>query len=251
MTKRKGSRRAKKPPHQPPRCRICRSATGPWTREDAFPEWVRKRLRDEYRALAQGRADRRWEQTPRVLLTPVCEACQRRLNTVFEIPARQTLIDMMDGSTVLTPRKQVVIAGWIAKTTLVITMCDERVDASVVEQMRVRLVELMKDGTPADDTTVRVAHVSDTGHGAGQPFLPANWPPERYEIGSVFHLPNLICETLAGPRPVIAQFVEATEGDGRFVCVWPAPITDAVWPPAIALSMADAQALKDEWNRTV
>lgn len=157
---------------------------------------------------------------------------------------------MMDGAIVrLTPRQQEIIARWVVKTVLVITIRDQRAGAPVIEQMRVRLVELMKDGTPSDDTTVRIAYVSDEADQSGRPFLPVDL--ERgYEIGAVFPLPHLLCETLTGPRPIVISFIEATQHDDRLIRIWPPQITDALWPPSIPLSLADAEALKAEWDRS-
>jgi hypothetical protein len=187
-----------------------------------------------------------------VLLKPVCQSCQRRLNELFETPASPILKAMMDGIFRLSGRQQVVLAAWIVKTVLIITMRHPDIDAAPVQRARDRLVALMEDGTPPDDATVRIAHISNAiKQQPREPFLPSGWLLSPHEIGAVFCLPGLLSETFAASRPVIAQFLDATEHDERFIRIWPDPVTGTIWPPGRLLTTADAEALKRAWNRTL
>ena len=43
------------------RCEICGLTKGPWTEEDSYPKWLRKRIHEHYRALPKGMVDADWE----------------------------------------------------------------------------------------------------------------------------------------------------------------------------------------------
>lgn len=158
-------------------CKICASASGPWTREDAYPVWLRRRVYEWYRALPPGRVESGWKPGSRTMLAPVCQRCQRRLNALFEMPARPLLLEMLTGSTIdLSSRQQVVIAGWFVKTAIVLGLARNpnrgptALPELSAERLRLDLCRMLKDGTPPIDATTRLAYVTH----APQQTL---WPP--------------------------------------------------------------------------
>lgn len=240
-------------------CRICRSTTGPWTREDAIPRWLHKRIRAEYRALPPARIlDANWAQSRRVLLKPVCQPCQRRLNHLFEVPAHQLLKEITEGSALeLSPRQQVILAGWIVKTALVLGLAHmqgERVDSvnhRIYEGTRRRILRMLEDGRPPSDTTARIASVLPDGlqEPSDRPLVPAPWGDRRpFYAMNVMSFPGLACEVLVTTVATALGFVRATEDDDRFLRVWPPSVATVHWPPRVPLSLLDVAALRTQWQ---
>jgi hypothetical protein len=243
--------RRKKPPHRK-RCKICESAVGPWTKEDAYPNWLRKRMHDWYRALPAEGVEPGWEQGRRVLLKPVCQKCQRRLNAVFENPAKPLLVEMLNGSVIeLTVCDQVVLAAWFAKTAFVLGLTDTNpaLSQEVIPGLRASLRSMLVTGMAPDHTTVRIAYMAYGAHQTRKRFLPPGWSDKsRYGIICVFSTVGIVCETLTGEQSALAPLIDATKDDDRFIRIWPQPVTSAVWPPAVPLAPQDVQALRYEWD---
>src|SRR4051812_28629355 len=118
MTRHRSSKGNRRPPSPVPTCKICLLSRQNWTKEDAYPQWLRARIRDWYSARPDGP---QWAQVSRVFLRPVCEPCQERLNELFEQPTSELLKTMLEGPLVsLSPRRQALLAGWAVKTGLVL-----------------------------------------------------------------------------------------------------------------------------------
>jgi hypothetical protein len=236
-------------------CEICASRTGPWTEEDAYPRWLRKRILEYFRALPPSDVEAGWEQRARVLLKPVCESCQRRLNTLFELPAHSLIKLMIDGSVMsLTARQQVILAAWFTKTALVLGMAPmpTRADATPenIAKLRSHLCRMLEHGTPPHNATVRLAHIS---YSRQQPVWPPILPPElpyrgMYEVCSIVAVPGIVCETLIGPQNYLAAFIDATKHDYRFLRIWPQEVAEARWPPRLQIGPADLSALRAGWD---
>ncbi len=246
-------KRARRPAHPKPRCKVCDSTTGPWTEEDGYPKWLRKRIHEWLRALPAGALDPGWEQGRRVLLKPVCQRCQRRLNDLFEVPAHELLKTMMDGSIVpLAPRQQGIVAGWAVKTALVLVL-ERTVEPYAAQLLRGYLGHMLKDGTPPANATARVAYLSDGLERSREGFLPPGWPDAldtRQGFVSVISVPGFICETIIGPAAVVRSFIDVTKEDDRFALIWPPQIAETRWPPPIPLSLFGSEALREEWSHS-
>lgn len=244
-------KRSKRPPHPKPVCRICKGTEGPWTEEDAYPKWLRKRIHEWLRALPpEMPAPPGWEQGRRILLKPVCQPCQRRLNELFEVPAHGVLQEMMDGSVVaLSPQQQITIAAWAVKTTLVLGLAKTG-NLELAEKPRTYLLQMLEGGTPPPNATARIAYLSDGLEESSGGFVPPGWPAALapYEIEATICMPGLVCETITSPSPAIASFIEATQHDERFIVVWPPQVASVIWPPRIPLSLLDPITLKEEWE---
>jgi hypothetical protein len=243
-------KQGKKPPHPKPTCKICSSTTGSWTEEDGYPKWLRKRIHEWIRALPAGVVEPGWEQGRRSLLKPVCQRCQRRLNEAFEVPAHKLIKEMIDGSVInLTPRQQVVVASWCAKSALVLVLA-RTLDPKLTEKPRVYLRYMLEHGTPPPNATVRIAYLSGGLEQSHRHFLPKGWPGAlaSYEIQHVLSTAGFVCETITSPGPILLPFIEATKDDDRFMVVWPPHITSQRWPPRIPLRLLDLEALREEWG---
>lgn len=223
-------------------CRICQSSDGPWTEEDAYPKWLRKRLFRIYRALPPERRipSQGWEQSPRALLKPVCQKCQRRLNQLFEVPAHPLLKAVLDDlSIVLTPRQQVIVASWCAKTAFVTGMArNERrgpppLEPDLAEFMRLSLQSMLARGTPPLSSTVRIAYMTtEVTKPTQRRFLPPGWPhPDLIESLSLVSVPRFLSETLVIGEPLLTSFISGTQDDDRFIRIWPPHVTHVRWPP--------------------
>jgi hypothetical protein len=161
---------------------------------------------------------------------------------------------MMDGSAIsLTARELVLVAGWSAKTALVLRLADKDTEPYAAEVIRGYLGHMLKDATPPPNTTIRLGYLSDSLHRSHEGFLPPGWPdaldPHRGFFG-LLAVPGFVCETIVGPAPVIRGFIDATKDDDRFVLIWPPQITGALWPPRGLLGPLDLEPLREAWDRT-
>jgi hypothetical protein len=169
------------------------------------------------------------------------------------VPAHALLKEMMDGSALsLSPRQQLLVGGWVAKTALVLIL-GRTSEPRHIDLLRGHLRHLLEHGTPPPDTTVRVAYLSNRLDESRGGFLPSGWPDAHNTSGGIVHVvsvPGLVAETLTGPGPLIRSYIEATKDDDRFVVVWPPHVTAQVWPPAVVFSAPDAEALRDAWRHS-
>ncbi len=246
----------KRQPHPKPVCRICTQDIPPrqQTKEDAHPLWIRKLILEWFRAFPQEVfVDPKWEQQRRSILKPVCQKCQRRLNETFEIPARPLLQAMMDGSALaLTPSQQAIVAGWIAKTILVLALCptNQPAAAEQVEELRSYLYSTLHGGAPPDNATIRIAYVTENLDPPQRGFVPAGWPdPNRIQFFSISGYPHLLCEMIVSSAQWTFAFIDTTEDDDRFLRIWPPQLADALWPPPSLLGLLDIEAFLGEWGR--
>jgi hypothetical protein len=223
------------------------------TAEDAYPWWLRRRIHEWIRALPDGSVEPEWEQGSRIILKPVCEKCQRRLNTVFESPASVLLKEMMDGSVIdLSPQQQVLVAGWIVKTGLVLLL-ERHPDGLANRLLREWLTHMLKGGTPPANATARIGYFSDNLEQSRKGFLPPGWPDvldPREGIVSVISVPGFICETILGPAAVVRSFIDMTKDDDRFIVVWPPNVTHKWWPPPVTMGLFDSEAVREEWGHS-
>ncbi len=246
--------RRKRPPYPKPICRICAREIPPRqkTTEDAHPLWLRKRILAWFRSFPpEVIVDPKWEQAGRTLLKPVCQRCQRRLNETFEIPARPILTAMFDRSVVtLTPRQQVIVAGWIAKTILVLGLSPGKHPAAEYsDALRLYLCGTLDSGTPPDNATIRIAYVSEELDPPQRGFVPPGWPnQDRLEFLSISGYPHLLCEMLVSNAPGTLAFIDATKDDERFLRIWPPHLTEVLWPPPSLLGLLDIAAFLAAWG---
>ncbi|HEX4435378.1 MAG TPA: hypothetical protein VH061_01160 [Solirubrobacteraceae bacterium] len=187
------------------------------------------------------------------MLLKVCQPCQRRLNTVFESPASILLKEMMDGAVIdLTPRQQVLVGGWAAKTGMLLILA--RTDIAWMDRMlRHYLLHMLKEGTPPANSTVRIAYLSNDLKPPGTSFIPPGWVdvlPAAESIVSIISVPGLIAEVIVAPVAVTRSFADMTQDDDRFVLVWPPQVPNQRWPPPILLGPLDSEAIRDEWGHT-
>lgn len=239
-------------PSAPRKCRICESAEGPWTEEDAYPKWLRKRIFEWLRSLPEGIPEQGWEQGARVLLKPVCQRCQRKLNEVFEIPNHDLLKAMLDGSVIkLSPQQQMALAGWTFKTALVLIL-ERTTNPYAIQVLQRYLRDALEGGTPPSNATVRLAYLTDSLKDSRGGFLPPGWPDvldPSEGFWSVISVPGFLGETITGPMPVVRSYIEATKDDDRFILVWPPQLVSVVWP-AIPLGFSDSEAMREAWQHS-
>jgi hypothetical protein len=188
----------------------------------------------------------------RALLKPVCKECQSRLNETFEAPAAPILKAMIDGSIVqLSPRQQEIVAGWIAKTLLVLGLCPGKHPSGGghAAQLRLHLRDMLNSGAPPDNTTIRIAYVSKNLDPPQRGFVPPGWPNlDRMEILSISGFPHLLCEMVVSDAPNVLAFIDATKDDDRFLRIWPRHATDVLWPPPSLLGLLDIAVFIAEWG---
>jgi hypothetical protein len=247
------AKRKTRPPRPPKQCKICLSLDGPWTEEDAYPKWVFKHMRAFYRGLPKNMVPPGWEQSPRTLLKPVCQRCQRRLNVVFEQSALPLLKPMLEGfSLVLSPRQQVILAAWSVKTAYVLGLCPGRLEGvspEAKEGVRSDLFRMLQTGTPPDEATCRLAYIEYELSQDMRPFLPDGWPDiRRIRNRCTLAITQVLCEILTGFGPTLDPFIDATKNDDRFVRIWPPHVRSQRWPPPIKLGIGDPQALRTAWG---
>ena len=245
---------------EPKRCQICHSTSpqGRWSEEDVLPKWLRKRMLEQIRGLPADALPANWQPERRDVVHPVCEACNGRLNEMFEIPAIDLIKEIVDGSIIeLTPRQQVVLAGWFVKTDILFEFARKvryrggrpgPPEPQRDESFRLDLLGMLEDGTPPANSTARIAYVSPIALPTPEPLVPPRWVnPTLYRLTSVHALPRIVSETvLWGVDPV--PFIDATKHDDRFICIWPPQITKVRWPPSGLLGNADILGLRAAWR---
>jgi hypothetical protein len=231
------------------RCKICESAAGPWTKEDAIPRWLDGHMRDALRAMPSERVPAGWEQQRRVVLKPVCQTCQRRLNTEFENPAKQLLLDMVAGANrTLSSRDQLIAAAWFAKTAFVLGLASTA-HRGDVERLRQLASSTLRTLAPPGDASVRLAYSSVLVGPTSSPLLPRGWRESHQGLfSSVFWVGSLVVELMVGSPPTMRSFLAATQGDPRFVQMWPLVGGPVQWPPAERVAINAGNALSDAWG---
>jgi len=199
------------------RCKICEGAVGPWTQEDAIPRWLDRHMRNALRAMPPEAVNPGWEQQRCVVLKPVGQACQRRLNRDFENPARHLLLDMVaGGNRTLSSRDQLIVAAWCAKTAFVLGLASvpRYRDAETLRQLAYSTLRTL---AAPGNASVRLAYTSVLVSPTTIPFLPDGWPEtNRGGLSSVFYVGDLVIETIVGSQPMVRAFTAATRGDRRF-----------------------------------
>jgi hypothetical protein len=238
-------------------CNICLTFDGPWTAEDIYPKWLRKWILQIMEAANATPSDLpQLRPIRRPLWKPVCQACQRTLNKMFEIPAKSLMLDLLEHAELpLNPQQQIVIASWLIKTDIIFALYRKPPFAPLPEQiafLRAQLVRMMQDGTPPPNATARIAAIKEGDVPAETPrrFLPPEWPnPHMSVVSSVSSLGTLVSETVIGGRLSVVPYIEATQNDDRFVYVWPPQLSDVHWPPSGRLSFYDVESLRDEWKQ--
>ncbi len=246
--------KGKRTPRPAPTCRICGSKEPRQTAEDAYPLWLRKRIFEWLRSLPPAFLPLDWEQGSKTLLMPVCQTCQKALNVRFESPASTLLKTMLDGSEVLlSPAQQTLIAGWAVKTSLVLRLksaADLKLHEAT-QDLRVQLCQLLKERTPAANTTTRIAYFSDRLKASRGRLLPPGWPDvldARDGWFSVIAVPGFVSETIKGPPDLIESFINMTKDDDRFLLVWPEQTSPQRWPPRELLSIYDVEIIGKSWG---
>lgn len=230
----------------PPLCPICKERRS-LTDEDIVPIWVRKLVFVEMFQIAP-------ENLPRKVKVRICVACNSRLSAVFESPASPILKPIIGGHTVaLTPRQQVLIAGWLVKTDLLYMLYDGIIGASTNRDYWAHLLrEMLETGLPPAGTSVRIGQ---TDHSAiedwPQPLdhlLPEGLPsPSMYALASVGFL---AWETIHINRGSVIGFATDTPDSDWLVRVWPPHITKRLdWPPIGVVSQSELHAVRLRWER--
>lgn len=160
-----------------------------------------------------------------------------------------------DLAIVLTQSQQTVLAAWFAKTGIVLTLArpvpDPDPRASGREDARVSLCAMLTTRRPPQDMILRVAHMAPTAPRTTQSFVPPSWATIKpYAFNAIVTLTHFLFEQQIGVRAPVAQFVDATKHDDRFLTIWPRATTSVTWPPPITLNIEDANRLRDEWRHT-
>lgn len=212
--------------------------------EDVVPQWLRGALLSFFPG---------WQNAfPRVKFR-VCQACNRHMNQIFEIPARPIVLAMLSA----TREKPIqmgldhrsIVARWLMKTTLLYSiMRKHRDDVPIglhpqfadtydiqfaLAKQRAWLIRLMRDGVATPATSVSVAMVADAA--SGRPI------PRRgdgaFAINDLNVWLPLVTETVVDDG-ALRQHVAMRFIDDRFVVLWPPTFGSVGWPPAL-LSVAD------------
>jgi hypothetical protein len=186
----------------------------------------------------------------------VCERCQRRLNSAFEIPARGILAQMLDGSVVeLAPEQQHILAAWFFKTALVLMLArDQRSSSPVLtpsERSRVRttLRTLVQDGEFPAHASVRIALRSLDALPSRRPFVPLLPTDDPLILTCAYAIETIMCEVVIDASSTTRKrHATASNYDARFIRLWPSSDTSIRWPPPIPVSYADIHTLTREWG---
>lgn len=192
----------------------------------------------------------------KVVLKPVCQDCQRRLNVQFEDPAADLLKAMLSDSVlVLSPAQQVLLAGWFVKTALVLALARAAQnpgptlphETTLQEQMRAAVHKMLKTGVPPKHTTLRVAYATPLKPPPpdSRGFLPRwflDYKPALYSCHIGLFVMYLAWETLFGmSQATLVALTNATQDDDRFVTLWPPNGTDITWPPNSPISYLEVE----------
>jgi hypothetical protein len=241
-----------------PTCEICGREVSKATEEHVYPSWLLRHTRASFRnpppdfVPVPG-----WEQDPKVVLKPVCERCQRRLNSAFEIRAKDLLIQMLDTPPVdLSPERRSVLAAWFCKTALVLVLAREkRSSAPVLTQrqssrVRTMLRQMVKTGQLPQNAAVRIAHRSLAASRAERRFVPEPLNNDPAILTCAYAFEDIMCEVILDAHSHnVARHLTLTNDDQRFIQLWPQPGHESLrWPPAASVSYADIHQLTSEWQ---
>jgi hypothetical protein len=235
--------------NEPRMCPICleRPAT---TDEDIQPIWLRKTL-----LTATGWPKDR--QAPPRMRARICGVCNHRLGKVFEVPTKDVMVPMVAGFQAdLTPRQQVLIGAWLAKTCIIWSVVERKggpeFSPSNREYLRTALVEMMATGLPPEHASVRIGArfpLYDNPYNAPGYPGPGFQVPPHASLTSIGGFLYLAFDVTIGGRHDLLDLINRTKDDDRFLRVWPPGIKRQHWPPAGGyLSDADLDALRYVWR---
>lgn len=241
-SRRSSGRRGQPPPT--PVCPIC-GLPASLTDEDMVPLWLRRTVFDLYPLGPKEQA------MPRATLR-ICHPCNRQLKIVFEDHVSEFAKPMVRGQPILlSPRQQVILGSWAAKTGLIISLSDTRPGHLGREETRELLVNTMSTGLPPVQTSVRIMRIEkgpDTGERGPIPHLLPS-PPPRVGWFGCFSFGYMALELLMGSPDQLLPFIARTQDDDWFIRVWPPDIPQQrkVWPPPQSLRRSDYRRLKQAW----
>ena len=229
-------------------CPLCLTK-GRLTREDAIPVWLRKVTLE-----GSGLPRRDW---PPKLTIQICESCNSQLGRRHEDPVSKILKPLVAGKlTTLDPGEQRAIASWVLKTDVMIVLANEgkRCGEQDIEWLS-SLRDFLMDEEAAVAGSKASASVSLTAFGTYEPNgpllpvpqLPTSWPRPALLV-ALGRFGYLGWQTFVGPVSDVTALAVALENDDRFAQVCPDRRISVAWPPRVALTNLDAQALADAWH---
>lgn len=218
-------------------CPLC-GLPGRKTKEHVNPEWMIRSWPADVRTTIRGEDRGRYH-----IKVHVCEDCNAWMNTTFEIPARPLLDRLRAGRrTELSPADQTLIAGWLTKTVLMLSLWstadrDRYLRPEDYQRFRRRVQHPV-------GTRIWLSSVEDADPGleaAVGHAVPRSWIfpfGSSVNVQSYDHLvvlwirdnrPDDAIRASRDPRKLIRRCVRA----GLFVPVWPAAGEPIRWPPAV------------------
>jgi hypothetical protein len=225
-------------PPQPDACPFCDRTTG-LTDEHVWPGWYSRELHSRG-AIPVGDGVRRG----RIGLTvPVCTACNNTWMSVLENDVRQTLISMMGAGTGesetfrITLDQQARLASWaVMKAYLLDAMTEPTVPRGFLHEFALRrepnesMVVWVAGYTPDVAARSQKRALDFLSHGKRT----RNSPNGFVVTFTIFNVLFQVVGHFNGGPAVVSG--GRPQYDSALFPVWPDPITDLVWPPAVAFS---------------
>lgn len=228
-----------------PTCRIC-LRQGPLTDEDMFPIWARQVAREVF-PLPPGK------QLPPRIKTRICGSCNSRLSRVFENNAAPLLRPMARNEELaVSPRGQVVISGWVAKTSLLISFHNLKAHEPGYQEIRRALLDLMDSALPPPQTSVRLMRIDPTDVHRQLPtseFVGHQGLPRPHGLFGMMTLGHVGWEVCIGGGNDLIEFIAHTAEGEWYQRFWPPPLPrrELLWPPPQVVSWPDYTRLRDAW----
>jgi hypothetical protein len=215
----------------------------PLNNEDVMPTWTRTLLLRLFPPAAN-------QQHPARLKIRICGDCNDRMGSLYENAAAPLLTPMMSGlARSLTVEQEATASAWIIKTTLLFAIRAAVSARLTCEPQRTVLVEMNKEGTPPQGSSVRVGQfppLSDPTVDAPADLsrlLPGG-PPRQIQTFGIHSLGYLAFEVVvASPRETL-DFMARSEQSDRLLRIWPPDLRGVEYPPHQVVTKTDLAALR-------
>ena len=207
-------------------CALCGVYTGDLEREDIFPTWARKLLKNE---LAESPVSGQW---PEKVLLPACGSCNGGLGSEFENPIAPILKPLARGETQTMDKNQMrLVAAWarlkdieyiLGRPYLLTDDGQVPFTDSNIAYWRSQLTELRATRTPPPGYVLRLALIGPAADTSPhRPLLPSGWGREHAVMTSLNSVGLLMLESLRTDAHNAGSFDAHTRHDTRATLVWP------------------------------
>lgn len=225
-------------------CPLCESISHRLTDEDILPMWARRSLLDLFN-------DYGVQAPPRYKIR-ICRTCNETLGRRYESNAAPIMRPMVgDEPTQLSVSDQQIVAAWIVKTTLLMSFVGSPANHRDHLFAQFLLQRLIAGEDLALSASVRLARYDPRSPDEAQHHDVSHLLPDgrasRVSFFAVSTLGWLAWELAIGVQEELLPITSRVDAAGKFVDIWPSPLSTVTWPPPKPLTRGELIGLRRAW----